>query len=522
MYSLIIKGGLVLTSESQEYKDIAIKNGVIAEIANPSCLDAAQSENVEVYDASGLRVMPGLIEPHMHIKAPLGGFIDILDFDTASRCAAFGGVTSFIDFTSTLPGDSLLKAVKERKEEMSTSHLDYGCHCKVVNLVPSELVAEAVLAEAKYKKFNTLENKALADEANTIVEKAITDRLSEIPDVIQKEGVPTFKLFMTYRKANVMIDDIYLLKVLKMVKEHGGRCGFHAENNAIAEYNEEVFAQQGKLDWKYFPDYKPNICEAEAVRRVLYYAELLDAPVYFFHISAKESVKHIREAKKRGVDVIAETCSHYLMFDKSYNDSDDGILYLMSPPLREVDDQKALWDALNDGTLSLVSSDNCTFTRQQKVGPLQNGPHDFRKPISGVSGIEERFTLMRWAVEHNKISEQQFVRLLCENPAKVFGCYPQKGCLRVGSDADIAIFDVNKISKLTVEDLHYPKELDYSIYQEFHAKGKIISTLRRGEFLVKDGIYNEQASKGMFLKRKLRQSHENENWGDYTPKIPTN
>ena len=503
MYDLVVENGLVITPESKGYKDIAIKGGKIAEIAEPGGLDESKLSRAEVYNAKGMCVIPALVEPHMHIKAPLGGVVDILDFDSASICAAFGGVTTNIDFTSTLPGDSLLQAVQERKAEMQKSKLDYACHCKVVNLVTSDLVFAATLADAKYAQTRAPEDKALADEANARVERSIQDRLAEIPDIINKEGIPTFKLFMTYRKADVMIDDVYLLKVLKAVKEHGGRCGFHAESNAIAEYNEEVFAREGKLDWKYFPEYKPNLCEAEAVSRVLHYAELLKAPIYFFHISARESVELIRQAKRRGVDVIAETCSHYLMLNKSYNSREDGILYMMSPPLRGEEDQKALWDALNDGTLSLVSSDNCTFTRKQKEEPLKNGPHDFRKPISGVSGIEERFTLMRWAVDHEKITEQQFVKLLCENPAKIFGCYPQKGCLAVGSDADLTIFDPSRVSRLTKKDLHYPAELEYSIYEEFEAMGKVISTIRRGEFLVKDEVYNADASNGKFIKRVL-------------------
>ena len=506
MYNLVIKNGLVITPDSKEYKDIAVKEGKIVEIAEVGKLDSSELSEAEIYDAKGKCIIPGLVEPHMHIKAPLGGVIDILDFDTASKCAAFGGVTTYMDFTSTLPGVPLLQAVQERKEEMKKSTIDHAFHCKIVNLVTSDLVSTATLAEAKYAQTKTAEDKIKAEEANAIVEKSINDRLSEIPEIVTKEGIPTFKLFMTYRKANVMIDDIYLLKVLKAVKEYGGRCGFHAESNAIAEYNEEVFAKEGKLDYKYFPECKPNLCEAEAVSRVLHYAELLNAPVYFFHISAKESVELIRQAKKRGVDVIAETCSHYLMLDKSYNDTEDGILYLMSPPLRAKEDQKALWEALNDGTLTLVSSDNCTFTRKQKEAPLQNGPRDFRKPISGVSGIEERFTLMRWAVEHEKLTEHQFVKLLCENPAKVFGCYPQKGCLEVGSDADITIFDPESISRLTREDLHYPEELEYSVYKEFEAKGKVLTTIRRGEFLVKDGVYNTKATSGRFLKRKSLSS----------------
>ena len=503
MYDLVIVNGEVITPESKSFKDIAIKDGKIAEIAERGHLDKSEMQGAEVYDVSGKCVIPGLVEPHMHIKAPLGGFTDILDFDSASKCAAFGGVTTFIDFSSTLPGDSLVQAVEDRKKEMKKAKLDYSCHCKVVNLVTTDLVSEANLAEAKFKKTGSDADKVAAQAAAAKVGKAINDRLSEIPQIIQNEGIPTFKLFMTYRKADVMIDDTYMLKVLAAVKKYGGRCGFHAESNAIAEYNEELFAQKGTLDWKYFPECKNNLCEAEAVNRVLYYAKLLDVPIYFFHLTTKESVALVRKAKQEGVDVIAETCTHYLTLTKEKNDGDDGILYLMSPPLRTEEDQDALWDGLRDGTLSLVSSDNCTFTRKQKEAPLKNGERDFRKPINGVSGIEERFTLMRHAVNDGKISERDFVKLLCENPAKVFGCYPQKGCLKKGSDADIVIYDPDKTFRLLKENLHYPNELEYSIYSDFDAKGCIESTIRRGEFLVKKNEWNDSASQGKFLRRTL-------------------
>ncbi len=500
MYDLVVKNGLVITPDSTEYRDIAIKDGRIAEIAPKGALS---DEGREAYDASGKCVMPGLVEPHMHIKAPLGGVVDIMDFDSASKCAAYAGDTTFIDFTSTLPGDSLIDAVEYRKSEMEKSILDYSCHCKVVNLVTSALEAECTLAEAEYAKTRSAEAKARAEAAARKAREAVEARLDEIPRIIKEEGIPTFKLFMTYRKASVMIDDTFMLKVMSIVRDCGGRVGFHAESNAIAEYNEERFAAEGRLDWEYFPECKGNLCEAEAVNRVLYYAEMLHAPVYFFHLTCKESVDLVRKAKERGIDVIAETCTHYLAFSKEKNKGDDGILYLMSPPLRTAADQEALWEGLKDGTLSIVSSDNCTFTRAQKEAPLAGGPHDFRKPISGVSGIEERFTFMRHAVEEGRITDNELVKLLSENPARIFGCYPRKGCLAVGSDADLAIYDPDMTSSLSLEDLHYPEELEYSIYDGFSAKGKIVTTIRRGEYLVKDGVYNEKASKGEFISRSL-------------------
>lgn len=246
MYDLIIKNAIVLTSTSKKYSDIAVENGKIKKIVKRGALDKYQSKNTEVYDASGLILMPGLIEPHMHIKAPLGGITDVLDFDSASKVAAYGGVTTFLDFSSTLPGMNLIDAVHDRKKEMSISKQDYSLHCKVVN-------------------FDNVDNK-----------------LDEIERVIKDEGIPTFKLFLTYKKAKVMIDDEYILKVLEIAKKYSARVGFHAESNVIAEYNEEKFEKEGKLSYEYFPECKGNICEEEAVSRILYYAELVKAPISFF------------------------------------------------------------------------------------------------------------------------------------------------------------------------------------------------------------------------------------------------
>jgi len=501
---MIIEGGVVVTPDFEKAMDIMVCDGKIAAVREAGAFreDPARAE-AKIVDASGKLVMPGLVEPHMHIKAPLGGIVDILDFDSASRCAAHGGVTTFMDFSSTLPGDSLVDAVEFRRKEMEISTLDYSLHCKVVNLADAEDIAEAMLADARYAKNKTDENRIAAEEANEKVNRSVEQKLQEIRTVVKEGGIPTFKLFMTYRKANVMIDDIFMLKVMKAVKEAGGRVGFHAESNAIAEYNEEVYAREGKLGWEYFAEYKGNLCEEEAVRRVLYYAEELGAPVYFFHLSTKGSVELIREAKKRGVDVIAETCCHYLTLTKEKNKGKDGILYLMSPPLRREEDRLALWEAVKDGTLSIVSSDNCTFPRAMKEAPLAGGDPDFRKPISGVSGVEERFGLLMRAVNQGVITLSDMVRVACENPARYFGCYPQKGCLEVGSDADIVIVDPNAEFSMEREALHYPEELEYSVYHGYNAMGRPVDTIRRGEFLVENGVYNESASRGRFLFRSL-------------------
>lgn len=524
MNRVIIKNGTVVTPQGIQRQDILVKDGKIAAIGSSSsftdCADA------EILDVEGYHVLPGLVEPHMHIKAPLGGITDILDFESAAKCAAYGGVTTFMDFSSTLPGVPLRKAVQERLDEMMDNVLDYSVHCKVVNLVSKEKLSALMDAEVNFQKAAESEKgyaQAKLNQAQMAVDEEVQARIKEIPQIVQ-DGIPTFKLFMTYRKANVMIDDVYMLQVLAAVRDAGGRCGFHAESNAIAEYNEEQFRNSGTLRWEDFPRCKPAICEEEAVRRVLYYAEMLKAPIYFFHISTKGAVEAIRAAKKRGVDVIAETCSHYLTLTQERNKGEDGILYLMSPPLRSQEDQDALWEGLADGTLSLVTSDNCTFPRWMKEQSLERGAdgkvvQDFTKVISGVSGIEERMGLMLGQVDkHPGFTLQKAVEVLCENPAKVFGCYPRKGCLNIGSDADIAIVDLKDNNyKLTLDNLHYPvfeqngagKEgLEYAVYGDLTAGGRIVHTIRRGEFLVRDGKYQGEdgvpkATAGKKLNRKL-------------------
>lgn len=462
MLDLIVKNGTLVTASNTFRADVGVKDEKIVLIAAAGSI---REEAGRVIDAAGKYVMPGLIEPHMHVAAPFGGTIDILDFYSASKCGAFGGVTSFMDFSTTVRGKSVMEAVQERLDEMSHGALDYSVHAKFV-------------------------------EANDGV-------IAEIRELIDS-GIPTFKMFTTY--PGVMIEDADILRVMEEANRWGGLCGFHAESNPIAEFNCEKLAAENKLDWKYFPESKPNACEAEAVQRLLTFAEFLDAPVYFYHLSTHEAVEMVRQAKARGVRVQAETCGHYLTLTKEKNDAPDGINFLMSPPLRSDVDRMALWAGLNDGTLSLVTSDNEAFTREQKEGFLDRDPEgkliaDFRKPVNGTPGIEERFGLLMCAVNNGVISLNKLVEVGSTNPAKVFGCYPQKGCLEVGSDADLIIVDPEKAVPLTPENLHYG--LDYSLYGDFTSKGWPIVTIRRGEILVENGEFLGKENTGRFLKRKL-------------------
>ena len=477
MLDLIIKNGTIVTANETYKGDIGIENEAISYISSPGKLDSLINKTPEngpltkVIEAEGCYVMPGLIEPHMHVKAPFSGTIDMLDFYTASKCAAFGGVTSFMDFSTTTASTPVSEAVENRLQEMhEESALDYCVHPKFINACNSE--------------------KELRDAIKSFVEK----------------GVPAFKMFTIY--PGTMIKDADILRIMQIAKEEGALCGFHAEGNDIAQFMTERLIAEEKKDWEYFNKAKPNVCEAEAVNRIIKFAELTDAPIYFYHLSTKEAVEAVRQAKKRDMKVYAETCGHYLAFNEDKNKGKDGINYLMSPPLRSEEDRQAMWEGIKDGTLSLVTSDNEVFTRKIKEKDLEideNGEKipDFRKPVNGIPGLEERFGLLMEGVNRGDITLNQLVELGSTNPAKIFGCYPKKGCLEVGSDADIIIVDPKKEMHLIKENLHYPPELDYSLYEGIVACGWPICTIRRGEILVENGEFKGKKGSGRFLKCRI-------------------
>jgi dihydropyrimidinase len=261
------------------------------------------------------------------------------------------------------------------------------------------------------------------------------------------------------------------------------------------------------MDWEHFALAKPNVCELEAVNRVIAYSEFMDCPIYIFHLTTKEGKKAIELAQKRGLKVYTETCPHYLTLTDEVYKKEDGHLYLMSPPLRKVEDQDELWQGLNDGTISIIGSDNCTFTKETKEVNLERDENgkiipNYLNVINGVSGIEERLALLiSGGINKGKINWNKLTEITSENPAKIFGMYPQKGTITVGSDADFVIIDPEKENIISPKTLHYG--LDYSIYDGIEAKGWPIMTISKGEVIVENGEFKGKKGAGKFLKRKL-------------------
>ncbi|EHZ6872191.1 dihydropyrimidinase [Providencia hangzhouensis] len=466
MFDTIIRNGHLVLEEGTVRADLAIKKGKIAALLGPDEPAECQKE----IDAQGRLVLPGLIDAHMHTQAPFQGISPQLTFYQQSICAAFAGVTTYMDFTNTWKGSSVLQALDDRIEEMTESAIDFSVHGKFV-------------------------------EANEQL-------LDEIP-LLAAKGCPTFKLFMTYRKEGVMADDMTLMQVFKRAKENNCMPLIHAESNAIAETAVDECIKNNTLTWRDFANSKPVICETEAFGRVAKLAESVGVPLLIVHTTNGPCLNIAQQAQERGQKLYIETGPHYLtLFDELYDDIENGHLAICSPPLRTRKERDELWDGIKNGTITLIGSDDCTFTREEKEKALQRDANgkiipDFTKVVNGLSGLEIRFNLMvTEGVESGKITMNQAVALCSTNIAKTMGCYPQKGTLLPGADADIVIFDPNEEWVISANNLH--SGAGYSLHEGYKAKGKVKTTLLRGEIIMDNNTFMGSKGQGKFIKRTLK------------------
>lgn len=464
MPDLIIANGCVVTPVTTYRADIAIENGKITAVGDRALFGTGKAR---VVDAAGKYVLPGMIDVHTHIYAPFMGCTGSVDFYTGSIACAFGGVTTFIDFANTKPGDSILQKVRDRREEMAPCVIDYGVHTKIV-------------------------------ETNPQVIREIRDAVAF--------GCPSIKMFMTYKDEGVMITDEGMLDVMEEGKKYGALPGVHAESDPIASRNVRRLRAEGKTAWKYFPQSKPVLCEEEALQRALLFARYYDSPLYIFHLTSAGALSLVRRAQARGQKVIAETCTHYLTLTDEVYDRPDGHLFLMSPPLRKKADTDALWQGLRDGALSVVSSDNSAYTHADKEKALAHGPggalvQDFTKVVNGVTGAEERLPLlMGKGVAEGRLSMSELCRVGAYNPARIFGMYPRKGTIQPGSDADLVIVDPELQKTITSRNMHYHS--DFSVYEGFTLRGWPVMTVAKGRIIVEDGEFRGGRGDGSFLRRR--------------------
>ncbi len=451
--SILIKGGRVVTAESDFIADIYTEGEQIVAIGKDLPYKAKKTIN-----AKNKLVMPGGIDPHVHLDMPFMGTHSSDDYENGTRAALFGGTTMVIDFILQTQGDSLKNALKTWQGKSQGKAIgDYSYHMAVTDF-----------------------NKKTA---------------KEVVQMIEKEGITSFKTFMAYKGA-LMIDDGQMVQLMKVVKEHGGLVTVHATNGDMIDSLVAKHRSEGKLSPLYHYLSQPEITEAEASARFADMLHYTGCPGYIVHMTCEGALNAVREATLRNQKLFVETCTQYLTLDASLYKRKDGAKWVMSPPLREKKDQKALWSGLNQGLVQVVGTDHCPFTWKQK----QMGKKDFSKIPNGHPAIEHRMELLfSEGVRKGRISLNKFVELSSTNAAKIFGMHPRKGTIAIGADADIVVFNPRKRHVISKKTHHM--NADYSSYEGFKLTGKTETVVLRGQVAIEKNKCLLRKGYGQFIKR---------------------
>lgn len=452
---LLIRGGTVVNADRAFEADVLVENGLIKEVGQ----NLAAPEGARVIEAKGKYVMPGGIDPHVHMELPFMGTVSKDDFYTGTAAALAGGTTMIIDFAIANPGESgLLRVYEEYRQKGLKAASDFSFHIGVV-------------------KFD---NQTAAD----------------MEVLVKEKGINSFKFFMAYKNV-FMVDDEIMYKAFLKAKELGAVPMVHAENGEMVVQGQKRMLGLGITGPEGHPLSRPPTVEAEAVNRAILLAELAGSPLYVVHVMAKESMEEISRAKLRGQRVIGEPIlSGLILNDSHYYDPDwaRAAQYVMSPPLRPRGHAEAITDALVAGTLSLVGTDHCVFDSQQKA----MGRNDFTKIPNGLNGVEDRMSvLFDHIVASGRMSPSDFVRVTSTAAAQIFNIYPRKGIIQEGSDADIIVFD--PIKKKTVSAKSHHQNIDYNVYEGRSVQGVVDVTISNGRVVFENGKLNAVRGAGRFV-----------------------
>jgi len=450
MFDTVITGGLVVDQGVIRCVDIAVVDGKVAEVAAGLAGKARREIN-----AAGRYVFPGIIDVHTH---PV--YLD--DLQGTSEAAAHGGITTLIHYAYAKPGEKLIETIERFREEgKSESFLDFALHG------------------------------GLFDPAH---------QSEEIPKAI-KTGVTSFKMFMTYAKLGWMTNDYQLMRTLDIIAKAGGLGMVHAENGLATDYLQDKTSQAGLDAAKEFVSTRPAILEAEAINRAIAMAQVADCPLYIVHLTAHEDIEVLAQAREKGCRVFGETCPQYLALTEEETHR-QGALAKIGPPLRGEEDNRALWRGLADGTIDTIASDHAPKPKTRD--------DDFFEAAYGSPSTETMFPVVYDAgVNGGRLSLIRLAQVMSENPARIFGLYPQKGTLQVGSDADLAIVDPTLSHTIRQETQH--SHASYTLYEGRDCLGKVTFSMQRGATILEDGVLHVSKGHGKFLHTNTQKGTESFN-----------
>ena len=454
LMSLLIRNGRIITASDDYVADLFIQGETIHTIGKNLSVQADRE-----IDATGKLVIPGGVDPHVHLDMPFMGTFSSDSYETGTRAALFGGTTTVIDFVLQTQGDSLKAALQQWRSRSDENCVgDYSFHMAVTD-------------------FNEQTKK-------------------EIRTMVEDEGITSFKTFMAYKGA-LMIDDRQMIGLMEEVKKCGGLINVHATNGDMIDYLIAKHRGEGKLAPRYHYLSQPEVTEAEASERFVDMADYTGCPGYIVHLTCEGALNAVRNATKRNQKIFVETCIQYLVLDASLYENDfEGSKWVMSPPLRQKKDQLTLWAGINQGLVNVVATDHCPFMWEQK----KMGEKDFSKIPNGHPAIENRMELLfSEGVAKGRISLNKFVEVACTNPARIFGMAPRKGTIAVGSDADVVIFDPLEKHVLSAGTHHM--HVDYSGYEGWEVTGKVKTVILRGKIAIDDNGCLVEKGYGRFIKR---------------------
>jgi dihydropyrimidinase len=450
----MIKNGRVVTAVDDYVADVFIEGETVSVIGNNLPMKPDR-----IIDASGKLVIPGAIDPHVHMELPFGGTVSSDDFKTGTIAAAFGGTTSIIDFAIQYKGKTFQQTLDDwdAKAEGKCA-IDYSYHLAVTEYEPRH--------ETEFKK--------------------VVDR-----------GITTFKIFLAYPGV-FMIDDQTMFRVMQSAGKSGGMTLVHAENGVAIQQMIDNLVAQGKVEPKYHAQSRPPVMQADGVARALRVGVVAGAPVFIVHVSCEAAMEEIVRSRDEGHASFGETCTQYLFLDKTCYDKPnfEGAKYVFTPPLVGKDNIEPLWKGLKLGYLQEVSTDHCPFNFK---GQKELGRGDFRKIPNGGPGVEDRLSLVYDGAMKRGFSLNKWVDICCTASAKMFGMFPKKGTIAVGSDADIVIFDHKKERTISAKTHHM--NCDYSLFEGMKINGLPETVLSRGKVVIENNEYKGKPGEGRFIKR---------------------